>query len=158
MNINLAQLGKAIRQVRELRGYTQAELGEKSGLRGNTIALIERGERGVSLDAINALAEALTVPAACLTMLGTSALKGDSPDIGLVKSMQELILATIVAHTRLEAKEKAERASQAKIEALASSPKLRAIAQKIAAATARGKSRKNKKSTKAQRRKTLEPA
>jgi transcriptional regulator with XRE-family HTH domain len=151
MNINLTQLGKAIREIRLLREYTQAELGEKSGLKGNTIALIERGQRGVSLEALNALAEALAVPAACLTMLGTSSLKGDSPEIGLVKSMQELILTTILAQSRLEAKEKAE-------QAVASSPRLRAIARKFAGATARSKSRTTKKPAKSKRREKLEPA
>jgi transcriptional regulator with XRE-family HTH domain len=152
MNINLTQLGKAIREIRLLREFTQAELGEKSGLKGNTIALIERGERGVSLEALNALAESLAVPAACLTMLGTSSLKGDSPQIGLVKNMQELILTTILAHSRLEAKEKAE-------QSVAASPQLRAIAKKFAKATSRSKSpRRAKKPAKPKRRKKLEPA
>jgi transcriptional regulator with XRE-family HTH domain len=161
MKIDTAQLGMAIRQIRDLRGYTQGALGDKSGLRGNTIALIERGERGVSLDALNALAEALEVPAACLTMLGTSSIKGDSKDIGLVKSMQELILSTIVAQSRFQEKEKAERANQAKVESIASSPKLRAIAKKIAGASkgaSRTKSRQVKKSAKPKPRKRLEPA
>jgi transcriptional regulator with XRE-family HTH domain len=158
MNINRAQLGRAIREIRQLREYTQTELGEKSGLKGNTIALIERGERGVSLDALNALAEALEVPAACLTMLGTSAIKGDSADIGLVKNMQELILSTLVAHSRLEAKEKAEQTNHDKLKSLASSPKLRAIAQKIAGAKSRSKSRTSKKAATSKRRRALETA
>ncbi len=151
MNINLTQLGKAIREIRLLREFTQAELAEKSGLKGNTIALIERGERGVSLEALNALAEALAIPAACLTMLGTSSLKGDSPEIGLVKNMQELILTMILAQSRFEAKEKAA-------QSVASSPQLRAIVKKYASATSRSKSRGAKKSAKPKRRKKLESA
>lgn len=151
MNINLTQLGKAIREIRLLREFTQAELGEKSGLKGNTIALIERGERGVSLEALNALAEALAVPAACLTMLGTSSLKGDSPEIGLVKNMQELILTTILAQSRFVAKEKAA-------QSVASSPQLRAIVKKYANATSRSESRGAKKPAKAKRRTKVESA
>jgi transcriptional regulator with XRE-family HTH domain len=143
MNIDRTQLGKAIREIRLLREYTQAELAEKSGLKGNTIALIERGQRGVSLEALNALAEALAVPAACLTMLGTSSLKGES--------MQELIQTTILAQSQLAAKEKADRS-------VAASPKLRAIARKYAGTALRGKSRTAKKPAKSKRRKRLEPA
>lgn len=105
MSINKNQLGRAIRDVRKLRGYSQAALGQKAGLQGNTIALIERGQRGVSIDALNDLAKALDLPAACLTMLGTSQLKGDSQNIGLVKSIQQLILSTLAAQKQLQMKE-----------------------------------------------------
>jgi transcriptional regulator with XRE-family HTH domain len=117
MSISKSQLGHAVRQIRELRGYSQAELGHKSRLQPNTIALIERGERGVSLDAINKLASALAVPAGCLTMLGTTKMRGDSEGMAIVKSMQELILATLFAQTQLEAKEKAAESTQAKAKA-----------------------------------------
>jgi transcriptional regulator with XRE-family HTH domain len=105
MSINKNQLGRAIRDVRKLRGYSQAALGQKAGLQGNTVALIERGQRGVSIDALNDLANALNLPAACLTMLGTSELKGDSGNTGLVKSIQQLILSTLSAQRQLEVKE-----------------------------------------------------
>src|SRR5215211_7275026 len=129
MSINKAQLGQAIRQVRELRGYSQAALGRKSGLQGNTVALIERGKRGVSLDALNELAKVLDIPAACLTMLGTSGLKGDAESAELIKNMQELILATFVAQSRLQAREEAERASQARVEAVRAGSRLKAVAR-----------------------------
>jgi len=85
MSISKTQLGQAVRQIRELRGYSQSELGRKSGLQSNTIALIERGERGVSLDAVNNLASALAVPAGCLTMLGTTKIRGDSAASAMVR-------------------------------------------------------------------------
>ncbi len=129
MSISKTQLGQAVRQVRELRGYSQAELGRQSGLQPNTIALIERGERGVSLDAVNKLASALAIPAGCLTMLGTTKLRGDSEGTAMVKSVQALIWATLVAQTQLEAKEEAEESTQAKVRAIKSGPRLQALAQ-----------------------------
>jgi transcriptional regulator with XRE-family HTH domain len=134
MSISKTQLGQAVRQIRELRGYSQAELGHKSGLQPNTIALIERGERGVSLDAVNKLASALAVPAGCLTMLGTSKIRGDSESAAMVQSMQELILATLFAQSELEAKEKAAKLTQSKVKAIRSSARKRRAGRKPAGA------------------------
>ena len=106
MSISKTQLGHAVRQIREMRGFSQSLLAQKAGLQPNTVALIERGERGVSLDAVNKLAAALVIPAGCLTMLGTTKIKGDTESTALVKSMQELIRATLFTQTQLEAKEK----------------------------------------------------
>jgi transcriptional regulator with XRE-family HTH domain len=97
MAIDKQLLGKAIRQMRQLRGVSQAALAEEAGLQGNSIALIERGQRGVSMETLNALAEALDVPAACLAMLGTSKIAGSNDSATLVKSLQKLILATVAA-------------------------------------------------------------
>lgn len=97
MAIEKDLLGKAIRQVRELRGMSQAALGKIAGLEGNSVALIERGQRGVSMDTLNELADALEVPAACLAILGTSKIAGQGESAVLVKSMQKLIMATLAA-------------------------------------------------------------
>jgi transcriptional regulator with XRE-family HTH domain len=107
MAIEKGLLGKAIRQVRELRGISQAALAKQAGLQGNSVALIERGQRGVSLDSLNAIAEALAVPAACLAMLGTSKVAGDASSASLVKTLQKLTLATVAAQSKLEGQEKA---------------------------------------------------
>jgi transcriptional regulator with XRE-family HTH domain len=143
-----------------MRGYSQAILAEKSGLQGNTVALIERGERGVSLDALNKLANALAIPAGCLTMLGTSKIKGDSASAELVKSMQDVILSTIFAQTQLGANEKAAKLNQAKVEAIAS-PRLKALVQK-ASGSKKGRTRnrtaKRKSTVKTRKRTSLEPA
>jgi transcriptional regulator with XRE-family HTH domain len=105
MSIDRKLLGRAIRQVRELRGLSQAALAQKAGLRGNSVALIERGERGVSIDTLNSLAEALEIPSACLTMLGMSRIRGLSDSSRLVRSFQKLITATLEAEMTLEAQE-----------------------------------------------------
>jgi transcriptional regulator with XRE-family HTH domain len=107
MAIEKGLLGKAIRQVRELRGISQAALAKQAGLQGNSVALIERGQRGVSLDSLNAIADVLEVPAACLAMLGTSKIAGDSSSAALVKSLQKLTLAAVAAQAKLEGNEKA---------------------------------------------------
>ena len=65
-------------------------------MRGNSVALVERGLRGVSMETLNAIADTLDVPAACLTILGTSKIAGNDDSKALVKSMQKLIVATVV--------------------------------------------------------------
>lgn len=87
--------------MRRLRGMSQAALAQKAGLRGNSVALIERGERGVSIETLNDLAVALDIPTACLTMLGMSKIAGLSDSARLVKTMQKLILATVTAEEAL---------------------------------------------------------
>jgi transcriptional regulator with XRE-family HTH domain len=115
MAIDKELLGKAIRKVREMRGISQAALAEQAGLQGNSVALIERGQRGVSLGSLNALAEVLDVPAACLALLGTSKIAGDRTRASLVKSLQKLIIATVVAKSDLEAKEKTRSSRKQKL-------------------------------------------
>jgi transcriptional regulator with XRE-family HTH domain len=129
MAIEKALLGKAIRHVRELRGMSQAALAEAAGLRGNSVALIERGQRGVSMDTLNELADALRVPAACLTMLGTSQIAGQRESVPFVTSLQKLILATIVAQARLEAEEEGgQKQSQVTLRSI---PEIDALVRKI---------------------------
>jgi len=74
MTISSKELGRAIAEVRRLRGLTQKAVSERSGLTINYLSLVENGERNVSFDALNKIAEALRVPAGWLTFLG-----GDTP-------------------------------------------------------------------------------
>jgi transcriptional regulator with XRE-family HTH domain len=53
--------GRRLRALREEKGWTQAELGEKAGMLHHAIARLERGERTPGWDTVLKLAEALGV-------------------------------------------------------------------------------------------------
>ena len=57
----LKRFGKRVQVYREKRGWTQEELGKKSGLHRTYIGSIERGERNVSLVNVEKIASALNV-------------------------------------------------------------------------------------------------
>ena len=54
-----AVVGERIRTARQERGWTQVELAKVSGLSGNYIARLERGELGASLFVASRIADAL---------------------------------------------------------------------------------------------------
>lgn len=53
------QIGNTIRRARKKRGMSQAELGERTGLRQGTISLIEKGHPAAKLETILAVLSAL---------------------------------------------------------------------------------------------------
>lgn len=60
-------IGNKIRHYRDLRGYTQAELGEKVGLQADRIRQYESGARTPKADLLGAIADALDVDVAALS-------------------------------------------------------------------------------------------
>lgn len=70
MAIDEKELGKAIAEVRGLRGLTQRQLADGAGLTVNYISLLENAERSVSIDTLNRLADVLKVPAEWILFLG----------------------------------------------------------------------------------------
>ncbi len=56
------QFAKRLRILREKAGFSQEELGFKSGLHRTYIGSIERAEQNISVDNIHKLAKALKIP------------------------------------------------------------------------------------------------
>ncbi|MCD2497509.1 helix-turn-helix domain-containing protein [Microbacterium nymphoidis] len=61
-------LGARVREIRQARGQTQEALTEHLGVTQRYLAGIERGERNLTLDSIEALAAQLGVGAASLLL------------------------------------------------------------------------------------------
>ncbi|HTU56273.1 MAG TPA: helix-turn-helix domain-containing protein [Acetobacteraceae bacterium] len=56
---NPKQIGALIRRARKQRGWSQTQLGERAGLRQETISLIETGNPATKIDTILAVLAAL---------------------------------------------------------------------------------------------------
>ena len=61
--IDLVTFGQRLRHLRRARGLTLAELGQKVGRAPSVLSLLENGRREPKLSLIEALANALAVPA-----------------------------------------------------------------------------------------------
>lgn len=59
-----ALFGQRLRELRQLRGWSQEEFALHAGLDRSYLGSVERGERNISLENISVLATALGVPAA----------------------------------------------------------------------------------------------
>jgi len=55
----LAEFGRRVRAKREAAGFSQEELGARAGLHRTYIGGVERGERNISLLAVEQIARAL---------------------------------------------------------------------------------------------------
>ena len=67
------RLGRNPRALRVSRGLTQEKLAEDLDVTPRYLAGIERGERNLTLDSIDALAEALRVDSVALLTVGVDA-------------------------------------------------------------------------------------
>jgi len=104
MGIEKKTLSAAIKQVRRDRGLTQSQLAESAGLSrgGKSLALVEQGRRSVSVKTLNALAEALDIPPACLAILGSRSIGTDKAATGFMRNLQKVISAVISAQTAVQ--------------------------------------------------------
>lgn len=59
--VELIELGKIIKSKCELKGLTQLELAEKSGVDRNYIGMLERGERNPSYLSLLKIAKGLNI-------------------------------------------------------------------------------------------------
>ena len=122
MAIQKEMLGAAVKRVRLARGMTQVELAEAAGLSkgGNSIALIEQGKRFVSVDTLNALADALDVPAACLAILGSRKFGSNKAAADFLHSLQKVISAVIDAQESLhgDSTKKSRKLSRGKVQSV----------------------------------------
>ena len=93
MNDNVArELGKRIKALRKLKGLTQEELGEKSGLSYKFIGEIERGEVNPSLNSLRQIAKSLDLPVRELFPQAKEILpQFSSQDIQLIKKVLKLL-------------------------------------------------------------------
>ncbi|MGP5684192.1 helix-turn-helix domain-containing protein [Brachybacterium alimentarium] len=67
------RLGRNLRALRVSRGLTQEKLAEELDVTPRYLAGIERGERNLTLDSIDALADALRVDNVALLTVGVDA-------------------------------------------------------------------------------------
>lgn len=58
----LEKLGKRVRVIRELRGMTQEELEEASGVNARYISALENGRKNATVELLERLSEGLQVP------------------------------------------------------------------------------------------------
>jgi len=68
----LGRLGEGLRRVRDQRGLSQSEIASLAGVSASAISQAEGGQRGLALDTVLTLAEALDIPLDTLLATKTS--------------------------------------------------------------------------------------
>lgn len=89
----LQAFGELIRQQRATRGWTQEELAARTGMHRTFIGALERGDHGMNLDRLPALARAfVTEPSELLPEWGAFAEREANPlHIRAQRNLQELL-------------------------------------------------------------------
>ena len=105
MAIDQSILGAAIKHVRQAHGLTQSQLAKRLGFSSGGIALIEQGNRAVSMATLNAVANALEIPPGCLAILGSRSGGKSKPLAEFIESLKHLITTLIVAQQELTAED-----------------------------------------------------
>lgn len=88
---------KAFRIVRAAFGLKQAELAERMPITPSQLSLIEAGRRQPSLRAVDALAEAVGVPTALITLLASAPQEVESKRDDEISDMARALLRLLVS-------------------------------------------------------------
>jgi transcriptional regulator with XRE-family HTH domain len=106
MTMNAERLGRAIAEVRRLRGLTQRQVADRAALTVNYISYVEHGARNVTLEALNKIAKALRVPVQWIQFLaGQPPKKGEASQelIDLDRATRESIRELLAAEAEVGA-------------------------------------------------------
>ncbi len=118
MAFDKKQFGTAVKKLRVGLGLTQTELGHEIGLTQTAVAMIEQGERAVSMETLGKLGGALDVPSECLSILAFRPLSKLKEIDELTQSLKRLILATVDARTSTTKLNATKRSSGLKLKTL----------------------------------------
>ncbi|QAY66362.1 helix-turn-helix domain-containing protein [Paenibacillus protaetiae] len=90
--MSLQRLGERIRAIRKDKGYSQEQLAEKANTHVNYVSAVERGEKNVTFESIEKIAEALNISFAELFRFVDT--NGKEDEVGqLVNALYKLPLA-----------------------------------------------------------------
>jgi transcriptional regulator with XRE-family HTH domain len=99
MPLEKSELGKVIGQIRKQLRLSRNDVAKRSGLTLGFLSLMERGERGLTIDSLNKLAEALDVPVGIITFLATEG-DYDAPHAkALASVVKEIIRGNLAAQS-----------------------------------------------------------
>ena len=89
--------GKAFRIIRAAFGLRQSELAERMPISASQLSLIEAGKRQPSLKVVNALARAVRVPAALVTLLASTAQEVEERPADDISDLARALLKLLVS-------------------------------------------------------------
>jgi XRE family transcriptional regulator, fatty acid utilization regulator len=96
-NLMEQNYGKAFRIIRAAFGLRQSELAERMPITASQISLIEAGKRQPSLRVVNALANAVGVPAALISLLASNASEVESKSNEEISDLARALLRLLVS-------------------------------------------------------------
>jgi transcriptional regulator with XRE-family HTH domain len=88
---------KAFRVIRAAFGLRQSELAERMPITASQLSLIEAGKRQPSLRVVNALAHAVSMPAALISVLASNAVEVESKSDDDISDLARALLRLLVS-------------------------------------------------------------
>ena len=88
---------KAFRVIRAAFGLRQSELAERMPITASQLSLIEAGKRQPSLRVVNALADAVSIPAALISVLASNAVDVESKSDDDISDLARALLRLLVS-------------------------------------------------------------